>query len=249
MAAIKTKQASKRSGGRVKMVMPPGNILNLAGLEKIRGFGDNMEIPKMRGSVEIDGEAKASAVNATDAVAEHNDNTKLITGLGTGKSQVLIQPLYLSGALLNGLPSPSEEMGVVLPVGGQRYFFNVALLRGEQGHWSPMPGAPAQHQWHIVDAQGRAQHPDVVKKVFDLLLRAVELYYRRFYRDFVLAELAWFNNTILEYEAAAELVRLNKATPEVSSAFYAARFSGHMKTMREGEVQVLQWLKNHPESI
>ena len=100
----------------------------------------------------------------------------------------------------------------------------------------------------MVDEAGRSQHPDVVKRVFDLLLRAVELYYRSRYRDFVLAELAWFNNGIMDWEEMAGKVKSGEVSAEERSTFYKVRFSGHMGSLREGESQVLAWLRDNPES-
>lgn len=249
-----TAVARKKSAARARMEVPPGNLLNLAGLEKVQGFGDDMQVPQMRGEVKID-ESRPSQLQAerSGGVIEHVGGGELITDVRSGQSQVLIQPLHLGSALLNGVPSPSEEMGVVL--GQRRYFFNVALGRGEGGQWAPLAGAPARHQWHVVDAEGRPQHPDVVKRVFDLLMRGVELYFRANYRDFVLAELAWFNNGILEFEEGAALVqelkrsgrKPSKAQEEQVALFYKARFSGHIKSFREGEEKILAWLESHPE--
>ena len=243
MAAIATKKKS-----RVRMGVPQGNILDLKGLDAIRGFGDDMSIPNMRGDIQIDqsypSQVEAPGGPLPGAKIEHISGKSLLTDRGSGKSQVLVQPLFLNGVLLNGVPSPSEEMGVIL--GERRYFFNIALQRADGGTWSPMRGAPAQFGYHVIDASGVQQPPDIVKKVFELLLRAAELYYRSCYRDFVLAELAWFNNSILEYEESAEKVRLKQASDEESSSFYLARFSGKMKTIREGEARLLDWLEQHP---
>lgn len=251
-----TAVARKKVTPRERMDIPEGNILNLQGLDRIQGFGDSMQISKMRGEIKID-EHRASEVRATTdepsgGKIEHVGGGELITDVRTGQSQVYIQPLHQTGVLLNGIPSVSEEMGVVL--GQRRYFFNAAMGRGEGGQWSPLVGAPAKHQWHVVDEQGRPQHPDIVKKVFDLLMRAAELYYRANYRDFVLAELAWFNNGILEFEEGAALVQQlkqsgkkpTKAQEQTIATFYKARFSGHIKSFREGEERIRDWLETNP---
>lgn len=118
---------------RVRLEVPQGHIVDLAGLDRVRGFGDDMQIPKMRGELRLDS-VRESAVGGVEVVSSGGSGG-LLTGVGSGKSQVLVQPLYLGGALLNGLASPSEEMGVVLE--GRRYFFNVALGRvgGQWGRW------------------------------------------------------------------------------------------------------------------
>lgn len=238
---------------RQRLEVPPGQIVNLHGMDRIQGYGDSMQIRGMRGDIALDAE-RQSVLQAGGAQVGAARPDKLLTGAGSGVSQVLIQPLHLQVALLNGLPSPTEEMGVVLD--GRRYFFNAAMRRGEGGQWAPQRGAPPKNQWYVIDDQGNAQHPDIVKQVFDLLLKAVELYYRARYRDFVLAELAWYNNSIMDYEEAGALATKLKQSgkkptreqEEQVKEFYAARFSGKVGTMREAEARVLAWLEQHPES-
>lgn len=252
---------------RQYMDLPEGALVNLAGLEKIQGFGDKMQVPGMRGNIALETRPYSegrplqaqTVVSAGETAIEHVPADKARSGakkapskalpklgVGSGGNQVFIQPLHLTTVKLNGLPSETEEMGVVIQ--GQRYFFNAVLSRREDGTWAPTPGAPPQAQWYVINGDGVSQPPDVVKLVFDQLLRAAELYYRAKYRDFVLAELAWFNNTILEFEEGSALATKLKgkkptaAQKQLLTEFYAARFSGKMAAMRAGEQQLLAWL-------
>ena len=230
------------------MELPFGQILNLKGIEKITGFGDDMNIRNMSGNIEIDAKLgrKDDCVRATGDTTSERAKAPLLVEVGKGESQVYIQPLRFDGALLIGRPSQFEEMGVVLD--NKRLFFETALSRGENGIWSPIKGAPAVNQWFAVDKAGVPQAPAVTQRIFDLLFRAAELYYRANYRDFVLAELAWLNNFILDYTEGAEKVRLDTATEEERAGFYRIRFSGAAGAVREAEVKILNWLDVNPET-
>lgn len=236
-----TKAARKtRKPARAFMEMPAGAYIDLDGLKNITGYGDDMVMRGYSGDLGVSArEQQLSVVGGDTSRLEHVSGEALV-GVGSGVSQVLVKPIGVGLAVLCGLPSVSEEMGVV--VGGSRYFFNSMLRRGERGVWSPLAGAPASFGYYVVDKDGVGQPPDVVKVVFDMLFRAVELYYRSNERMFVMAELAWYNNTILEYEGAAEAVRVGRASDQMSSDFYRARFSGKVGAMRKAEEKLLEWL-------
>lgn len=251
-AAVKSKRP-------VPAEMPAPILLNLAGLEEISGFGDNMRVQDRQGSLELvtrqgasgagqaTSEAFAQGGASGPARVEHASSGRggpSGAGKGVNASQVLVSPLHVRGAILNGLPSDEEDMGLVLD--GVRWHFNTALYRQDDGRWVPQKGAPAQFQYHACTEKGDPAPPAVLAKIFDRLERAVELCYRRRYYDFVMAEWVWLNNTLAEWYTDNHIMNKGKTAKEREAAkkrVIAVRFSKKIAAVKEDEARVREWLK------
>lgn len=240
----KTLLKTKKIKTRQPMEMPTGILLDLYGIEQQNRASNPQSYKTELTKVEQPSPGSSREPGRFEHVRAESQE-KVRTGFGDGHSRVYLQPMHLKGLQLNGLPSTTHDMGVVLH--NQRYFFNAMMSRDENGTWLPTKNAPPKNSWYVVNEQGVAQPPDVVKSVFDLLFLAAELYYRSNYRDFVLAELAWYNNGIAEFEEMSREVATGKATDEEKKVFYSVRFSGNVGAMREAESKILEWLEENPE--
>jgi len=239
--------AVKKSGRR-RMLAPAGGMIRLAGLERDAAWnealwlvpGEHPQVRHVQGGG--GGIALAEAITRGEVVPAELDPRGL-------DGFLLVTPTHLGGVIVNGVGSEDQTHPIGVTIDGEFFALNTCMSRNhDDGSWKPGPPTPQPLQYFVANARtGRAEGPALVKRVFDVVERAVELYYQAYYRDFVLAELVQVNNFLLKWEQDNELMRSGKrGHKQAAERVYKLRFSGNIAAMKAHEQALLDHLQRHP---